>query len=389
MWNQSKPVRKDWPFGRIEPTDMLYEWDGPAIFASEVGLYTHLFFKKNESDAAEHFISCIANVSEIRALKEGRLSVRGAFLNKRGWLLEVDFSLNVIAFQEQSGDDLALLLPPRGIGLFAQFGAVPDSLDQADAFMAFKFYSNAMSTRSMPLSVFKQLVDGVSSFIRSTLTPLSLLGSGRDYRFFDVEIGEPEFASLLIPIRASTIDEVGLREFWRTEDLSPEQLLKESEIRGQALWNSILRTSEIIQKTDLGRAEISEYHVLLRELASLVPSEYNRIDLLEVTYRNEDHTEIVVIDKAAGDRLIQAQERIENTPIRIDGVITEINGDSKTFRIKDIGEHITTCSPAEWIFDKMDEKGMLQRGQKLAVTGLYSRRPRRGLMTVAELPKPL
>jgi hypothetical protein len=389
MWNPERPIRRDWPFRRIEPLDTLYEWDGPVIFTAEIGLYTHLFFKKDELEAGECFIGCMVDEPELHALKDGRLSVRGIFISKTGWLLQLDFNLDVLAFQELSIDDLAALLPPRGVGLFAGAGLVPDSLDQAESLMAFKFYSQAMSNKAMPLSVFRELVDGVANFVRSTLTPTSLLGSGRDHRFFDVEIGEPEFASLLIPIRAATLDETGLREFWRTQDLSPQELRRESEERGQVLWDSLVRTSEIAQKGALDSDEISENHALLRDLAALVPSEDNEIERLEVSYRRKERTEIVILDKKAGDRLLKAQEAIEDSVITINGAITEINGDSKTFRIKDIGEYLTTCSPTTAVFDHMDKNGLLQRGQKLAVTGRYSRRKRLGFMTVNEYPKPL
>jgi hypothetical protein len=207
--------------------------------------------------------------------------------------------------------------------------------------------------------------------------------------FFDVEIGAPEFASLLIPIKAATLDEAGLKEFWRSQDLSPEELRIESEVRGQVLWQSLVRTSAIAQKGALELDDISENHTLLRDLAALVPSEGNEIERLEVTYRSKDRTEIVILDKKAGDRLLKAQEDIENSVITIDGVVTEINGDSKTFRIKDIGEYLTTCSPTTEIFDRMDKNGLLQRGQKLAVTGRYCRRKRLGFMAVNEYPNPL
>jgi hypothetical protein len=149
----------------------------------------------------------------------------------------------------------------------------------------------------MPLSVFRELVDGVANFVRSTLTPTSLLGSGRDHMFFDVEIGAPEFASLLIPIKAATLDEAGLKEFWRSQDLSPEELRIESEVRGQVLWQSLVRTSAIAQKGALELDDISENHTLLRDLAALVPSEGNEIERLEVTYRSKDRTEIVILTR--------------------------------------------------------------------------------------------
>jgi hypothetical protein len=145
MWNPARPIRRDWPSGRIEPLDALYEWDGPVIFTAEIGLYIHLFFIKDEQESGEYFISCMVDEQELRALKDGRLSVRGVFTSKPGWLLQLDFNLVVLAFQELSIDDLAALLPSHGVGLSAGAGLLPDSLDQAESLMAFKFYSKAMS----------------------------------------------------------------------------------------------------------------------------------------------------------------------------------------------------------------------------------------------------
>ena len=389
MWRREKPIRDNWPSGRLILSESLYEFDGPAIFTADVGLHTHLFLKKDEQEDSDFLISCIVSDPEIQALRGGRLSVRGVFSSKSGWLLEIDPEMAVIGFQELSAQELSPLLPPAGVGLSANFAAVPDSIDQAEALMAFKFYADSMSPRSMPLSVFKELVDNVANFVRSTLTPSTLLGTGRDHRFFDLEIGEPQFASLLIPIKAATIDEQGLRGFWRTHDLSPQELRRESDIRRRSLWDLILRTSEIASKGELSDNDIVANHALLRDLVSILPTEYNDLEKLEVTYRQADRTEIVVINKQAGERLRIAHEAVEDRITTVEGVIIEVNGESGTFIIKDIGEHLTTCKPSTEIFDRMDQNNLLERGQRLAVTGRYWRRTRRGYMLVITYPRVL
>ena len=205
MWDEHKPILRNWTAGAIQIDEILYELDGPTIFTANIGISRFIFLKKDELDDLDVYIACQTNKEEVDLLKSGSISVRGILSHKAAWVFETDLDLNVIRYQERSFEGIESLLPPKGIGLLSRFGVVPDSVGQAQAFMAFKFTGQVLSSRSMPLSVFKGLIDGISSLVRQALVP-SALSRGRDARFFDVQIGEPQFASLLVTIKSADLD---------------------------------------------------------------------------------------------------------------------------------------------------------------------------------------
>ena len=82
MWNGSHPIRTDWLTGTVHPQEVLYEMDGPVFFVATVGLSNYFFFKKAELEESDLFLACVAELAKVEALKEGRLSIRGALTKK-------------------------------------------------------------------------------------------------------------------------------------------------------------------------------------------------------------------------------------------------------------------------------------------------------------------
>ena len=376
----------NWEAGSLCVNRVLYELERPTIFTTRIGLSDFLFFKKDELEETDIYLACPVSGEEIELLTSGKLSVRGALSHRLCWLIETDLDLNVLRFQEGSAFEVERLLPPKGLGLNASFGRVPDTTQEAQSFIAFKFSGQSLSPKSMKLSVFKELIDGVSNLVRHALLPSSLM-KGRDARFFDVEIGEPEFASLLIAIKSTSFDEQGLRSNKRTKSLQPQQLAADTLDKGANLWSSLESTSSLAMKGELTEKEASEHHDLLGKIIQILPSEGNDLDSLAVTFHGKLLSGVLNIDKKTGDRLIRAQQFSNSSVKTLTGTVIEINGEAKTFIIK-TGDRSTTCAPASDIFDLMDKNDLLKRGQKLRVHGNLWRRTRRDYLAVDEYPEP-
>ena len=373
MWNGSHPIRTDWLTGTVHPQEVLYEMDGPVFFVATVGLSNYFFFKKAELEESDLFLACVAELAEVEALKEGRLSIRGALNKEIGWLIEMDFDHNVVRFQR--------------LALLSNFGDAPNTLAQANAFMAFKFYSQVITNRLVPLRLLTETVEGVgvSKFVRGALTPLSLVG-GRDGRFFDVQVGEPLLASLLISIERPTIDAAGLRDNKRTSKLSPTDLEEASVERGRETWNVIQQAIEAFNPQSTTQFNALDHREFLENIVDLMPSQHNEFEKLEITIRRGKSTQLLTIDRQIGEKLIQEHHDLDGKVLSIEGVITEVNGESDTFLLRDNSYWVTTCSPLGGLFQQLDDAGVMNRGQRMRVTGKYWRRTRRGFLSFDEYP---
>jgi hypothetical protein len=58
-------------------------------------------------------------------------------------------------------------------------------------------------------------------------------------------------------------------------------------------------------------------------------------------------------------------------------MITEVNGDSGTFIIKNLAERQTTCNIPWETFEALDDSEDLVRGRQVSITGHFTRRARR------------
>ena len=379
-WNKYSLSISNWTAGHISVNEVLYELERPTIFTAKIGLSKFLFLKKDELEETDIFLVCPITAEEIKLLTDGKLSVRGALSYKGGWIIEADLDLNVSRFQDFSSSDLERILPPKGLGLNASFGVVPDTTQEAQSFISFKFVGQSLSATSMKLSVFKELIDGISNLLRYTLLPTSLM-KGRDYRFFDVEIGEPQFASLLVSIKSTNFDLQGLRNNKRTKNLVPLELAKDALDKSAVFWTSLNSTSSLAMKDELKREEADEYHGLLGQVVPILPSDGNDLESLSVTFHGSTSFGTLLIDKKTGDRLIRAQQFSKSSVRTLSGTVIEVNGEANTFIIK-TGDRLTTCAPTLEIFAWMDDNDLLKRGQKLNVHGNLWKRIRRDYMVL-------
>src|SRR5690606_6286650 len=85
-WADWTSGHRHWPFGKLEPHESLYDFQGSAIFLKEVGVHRLLFFRSDIHDDGDFFVAAAVSDDERDALKEGRLSVRGAFTGRTCWL---------------------------------------------------------------------------------------------------------------------------------------------------------------------------------------------------------------------------------------------------------------------------------------------------------------
>lgn len=384
MWIDAEPIQREWHGGDIRIRQILYEFDGPIVFIAQVGLNELLFAKRDEGELADFFIAVETDNSIVEALSQGRLSLRGALDQADGWILETDLN-QVFGFQHLLKGQFDGLLPPAKVGLYSRFGLVPDTLEQADALVSFRFVGPAIQDGQVPLSVLQNKINDFANFVRKEFLPEALM-QGRDYKFFDVQMAEPKFSSLLLAAKRPKFDEEKISQSPRLGNIDPDLLNAQASEQGREFWEILHQTLDQIERTgEISNDFIVANQLFLENLNGLIPSDAERLNWVEVTYNDGFAVHTAIIEGASRRKIVEAQAQVENLDVRtIFGVIIEVNGDAGTFIIKDFAERQTTCDMPSADFEALDDNGQLYRGRQVAISGMFTRRTRRDYIWIEE-----
>jgi hypothetical protein len=381
MWETWTTGSRDWHLGRIVPDEVLYYLNGPAIFTCRIGLLTYVFFKSDEYDEGDYYLAASVTDRELTALKEGRLSVRGALSQPHCWLMQTDFELNVHRYEEKSESEVRAFLPKSGVPLLGSFETAADSINQTDSLFAFKFYGAELSEEGMPFSTFKSIVDNVYGVVRNALTPASL-SAGRDRRFMDFPVRQPEFASLLIAIDNPVLDAAQLRARDRTRNLDPDAVVQEAHERGRDFADQVERTIDLAMAGQLPEHYAADNFAFLQQIVNILPASNSEVSKLQFSSNSDRGQVFVEVDAVAGDRIRQSVEIVERRNVYINGVITAVLWNSKTIRIQTDYHREVTCQIGYTLFDELVAADRLKIGTRLGLNGRYTSRDYRDWMKV-------
>lgn len=116
---------KEWSPSRLEPLEVLYEFDQPMIFTTtlpSLGLVlAYLVEPADDGEFGGRFLAVPTNATMLADLRRGRMSVRDALLNSWLWLIDMDASGTAreawhIDAEKLPGD----ILPEPGVMLSAE-----------------------------------------------------------------------------------------------------------------------------------------------------------------------------------------------------------------------------------------------------------------------------
>lgn len=385
MWIEDLPVRSDWIAGPLVPDIVLFELESPCVFTSRVGLNELLFVKRDEIAEFDYYIAVDCNSRVIEALREGRLSLRGALSFQDGWIVEA-CGMQVKSFQQVEERHIVNFLPEPKAGLYASFGAVPDTLEQSESFISFRLFGPDFGRDFVNLTAFKGAVDAFYNFVKSSLLPPALI-NGRDSRFFDVEVAEPKFASLTLAAKRPNFDIAAIQQYRHLIKLDQETLHAQAKSQGEIFWQNLETTVGLIDSSGSISRDYAVGNVAFFEhLSALVPSESNNYEMVEITFNDGSRVYTRSIDRKSGEVIVEAYESSQSEFVSLTGTIVEINGSAKTFIIEDRARNQTTCKIPSSLFDSLDSTGKLRRNASIVITGDYSPRVRRGIIWSEEEP---
>ena len=384
-WSDWTTGKKGWALGALSPDEVLYAFDGPAIFTCQIGLENYLFYKSDEHDEGDYFIAAGISIDELAAMKAGKLSVRGAFSQKSCWLLDVDLDLKVRRYEQQRSDDVSQLLPRPGIALRSSQKGAADSIDQVESPLAFKFYGDELTDRRMPLSTFRGLIDSVYHVVRRSLVPPSL-SVGRDSEVIDFPIRPPQFASLLIAIEHPFVDETRLRSRERTKNMTAQELRAESEAEGVKFISQVERTVDVASSGKITKGFARENIHVLDAISEIIPDNDGDVSKLQLSSAFHGATTFIEVNRDLGERIHTARKSVRDRTTTINGVVVGLVQKSRTFLLRNRYGREVTCYVARPIYDRMLAAGEISVGRRLRVNGEFYQRDFRDLLKVEGTP---
>ena len=372
---------------KITPDEVLYQYDGPLLFTARLGLVPSLCYKLEELGQSDLYLMSQWRDEAIKALREGKLSVRGALTSDAYWVVEADRAGCVLRHWPVLPENLPVdFLPPPRRGLHERFGDAPDTLEEVGAFFAVKFSGAELREGAISFRTFKGLVDNVYELVNRVFRPAVLEGR-RGNGAFDFEIAQPKLASLLISVKSPILDIDAVRRRTKNTDLTLGLDIAQGmdETRDEFFSNA----EEIVRAASLGelnRVFRAEHFSWLDVVADLVPEEDGDFDSVEINAATSQGSRHLLIGKAAGQRIRDAHKLAQREPVQLRGKIVESNDISGTFVLRDVGGRDTTCKLPTEMYRGAQRAGLIKNGAKVTVRGDRIRRKRRDLMEVRDSP---
>lgn len=372
MWSQSAPYHVPTKPITLEPQKILYFFDGPQIFSAQFGFLDAMFVKIDDGEDSYIFLANTTTDEIVSLVERNKLSVRGAFLHAKAWVVETDLNYKITKYWSISKDEIhEWMLPKAGVALQMNSPRVPDSVEQATAFFSIAFRGAQVSRGKMPFSSLKGLVDNAYNLAKRVLTPQPLRGSRSTT--FDL-IVEPTIGSLIISIDSPKIQIDRINKRLEAE-LSVEQL--RSVIAGQR--DDFLEAfSTMVDNPTSQGASAETARDFVFQYRDLIPTEDSSYASVEFSAKVGNEIRTVFIDTDTGSKINKFFD--ENTSERVSrsGKIVEINMNSGTFLLSTRSGRVTTCILNGDAFGDP----MLRIGNHAELTGQLYRRPRRDKLYV-------
>lgn len=380
MWNIHTPPAGDLNQVVVDPVETLYEFDGPLIFRTTIGMVDLLMSKVTTVRNVSIFLACQTDDRTVQALRAGRLSVFGALDKASYWLIALDEAFVVRAYWNCLKNDVPKkFFAKPGLGLFHWQGAVPDSLEQAFALLAIKFKGAELTEAGIPFGKLKRLVDQSFETVRKLLTPPQLANTKSST--FDLEVAPLKFASLIVAIREPVFNMTAIRRIKALDAYSEEDLENAVQVRGREFADKLVDVQGRLQRQEFDDDYTRDNFAFLDLLSSILPDEDSYVSSVEFNASTATGLATVVFEKDTARSIHRTVQSADGRRVVETGIVSGLTVKSSSIRIQSIRGKDVTC-----IFDK-DTFDELTGGQnilhrRISLTGVLTRRPRRDLLEV-------
>lgn len=323
-------------FGTPQPSDILYDLDGPRIFTASSSLGDLLYFLADEDAHALRFIVVPTSAQVTQQLRTGVLSVLDAL--NQPWLWILDTSLDMKpqkSWRCTLADIPTEVLPKPGVMLWPHLEPV----------FALRAIGDGLSQGNVPASVIRQVIDGATTALKKissrVLENNGPVGRKTNYvrQFYDLPAQGFAYNSFEISFKLPDADLLTLPTASRNEELCQEF---------QEIGNQLQIAITWALKAESGSDEPSDIDLdLLEALEKLVPRQSGIVESIEIRGRifNNAH-ERYSLTRESTKRVSNALRNARSTRERIchvSGLIPEMDKDNFTFTLRNTSDGRDHC----------------------------------------------
>lgn len=346
MWEitgKTVDIRRFQPF---EPSEVLYEFDGPRIFTlNDAEGELNLAYWSDQDQLICRYVVVPTTKKLLDALLKGSISVFDALNQPRCWLCDVNHQGELSACQRVDFEAVPRdSLPAIGTML----------LPTLEPLLTLRAVGDEIIPGQIPGSVIRACVEGVQKAFKvlseHVLGQTPQAGRPDEFlrRLFDLPTQRFAFASFEISFRMP-IKELNL--FTASGQKSPEaETLEEvGTLLNKGLkWLTTAAGEEGVYSPD----HPDESAVVLRALKELTPSSQGSIEQLELKGQLiGPRTLPLVLERTARQRVNAAirSRALEPQPVDLEGRIRELDKDRLSFELRDI---VGTTLHQRFVFDE-------------------------------------
>lgn len=386
MWSLDQQSFAPWTDAPLRPETMFYEFEEPLIFSGWLGPQYCLFYKFDENDENSLYLVCDIDEARWNYLGQGKLSVRGAIERSDYIILETTPVLVITRFWRcRSTEFPQHYLPKERVALYPHLPAVPDHVEQIEAYFAIGFKGIGLHSTEMRFSTFKNLINDAYDAARRLLSPIHLVGSKA--ATFDFQMLEPKFGSLIIALKEPVLGSTNVRRRLADTELSVQDVDRLIEEQRTAFFSQLsgVITDAKAQKMK-SQVSVSSYN-MLKHIRALMPSEDSDIDSVEFNSNINGHEFNLEIDRSTAQTIRTAFRRHEGDVTFETGTLRIINGHSLTFVIDAFSGKQLTCKISKEALQRLEADDRFKTGARIAVRGILYVRKVRDYMDVIAWPR--
>jgi len=344
--------------GRLEPVEVLYEYDGPRIFTAHSRLGELLCFLADDDGRTLRYIAAPTNPAILEKLKNGQRSLRDALDQPWVWLVDLGYDgTSVATWQGTLADVPSDALPQQGVMLWPHLEPI----------LALRAVGEGLSEGNVPMSVIRQVIDGATTALKkiANLTFEEARNRGRktssiqqlyDLPVVGIAYNSFEVAFRLPSGRADMLEMAGM----------PDEATVAFEAIGKQLETALnwaARPQEAAEPLPIE---------LLEALERLVPPQTGVVKSFELRGRMfADANARFTLTREASRGVRQALTKARGAQERISkvaGLVREFDKDSLSFTLRETDDgkdHV--CRFAPELFDDLLE--VFNTDQRVTISG--------------------
>lgn len=356
-WTIKSPIADVANFGRLEPVEVLYEYDGPRIFTARSAVGELLCFLADDDGTTLRYIAAPTNHDLLEKLKTGTRALRDVLDQPWVWFVDVGYDgVPITAWQGTLADAPTDALPHDDVMLWPHLEPI----------FALRAVGDGLAEGSVPMSVLRQIIDGATTALKKIANQVFEEARGHGRKANTIR----QFYDLPVQSFAYNSFEVALRLPVKSDMLGAAGTPDEAQAAFSAIGNRLETALTWAAKPDPEGEPLSIE--LLEALEKLVPPLTGIVKVFELRGRmfpdaNARYALTRESSKSVRKALTDARA-VQEQISKVSGLVREFDKDALSFTLRitdDYKDHVCRFPPE--FYDDLYE--MFNTDQRVTISG--------------------